>query len=104
MPNRDDKRALLEAIAYGDDPRVTAADRIRAQAELDKLDPPERDRFREELGQMSPEQLEREGDALADYDPEEIAALVSGTSKRQPFLAAAIHAEVERRMREAGGG
>jgi hypothetical protein len=30
----DDRRAVLEAIAYGDDPRLTPADRLRALEHL----------------------------------------------------------------------
>jgi len=106
MPGADAKRALLEAIAYGVDPKVTPRDQLQALDMLNRLDQeePRRPDFYEELSQMTPQQLERDVDAWSDYEPEEIAALVSGTSTRQPRLAAAIHAEVERRMRESTEG
>ena len=106
MAGAEDLRALFEAIAHGSDAKLTATERLRAAELLMKLDErePVRRDFREELAHMSDEELERHGDAMADPDPEEVAALVSGTSMRQPRLAAAIHAEVERRMRELAEG
>jgi hypothetical protein len=50
----DDRRAVLEGIAYGGDPRVTPGDRLKALQELRELDgPSELDRsFWDELGAM----------------------------------------------------
>jgi len=106
MPDAEDRRALLNAIVYGDDPKVTISDRLRALALLKQFDElePVRSPFYEELAHMSDEELDRYGDAISDPDEEEVKALVSGTSTRQPRLAAAIHAEVERRIRERATG
>jgi hypothetical protein len=101
MPDAEDRRALLNAMAFGDDPQLTPSDRLRALELLEDLDArePRRPDFYDEVAQIPEDELERQMDAYANYDEAEIRALVDGSSTRQPNLAAAIHAEVERRTR-----
>lgn len=73
----DDRRALLEAIAYGDDPKVTPNDRLRALEMLDRLAIPEDDEalaIGREVAGMTDEELDQ---ALAEYAPAMPGSLVA---------------------------
>lgn len=73
----DDRRALLEAIAYGDDPKVTPNDRLRALEMLDRLAIPEDDEalaIGREVAGMTDEELDQ---ALAQYAPAMPGSLVA---------------------------
>jgi hypothetical protein len=109
----DDKRALLEAIAYGDDARVTPGDRLRALEQLDALGDPA-PALRAELAAASDEEVDRLWDAhlaheaplllqdgpLAQRYPNAAAALRKAALQYQPGRRSARwRAEVERRAR-----
>lgn len=73
----DDRRALLEAIAYGDDPKVTPNDRLRALEMLNALTIPEDDEalaIGREVAGMTDEELDQ---ALAEYAPAMPGSLVA---------------------------
>ena len=94
-----DGRAVLEAVAFGDDPSVRAADRLRAIEILRELDATEPDHQApsSELAELRDAELDRYLDALL---AEEIAADVLGPGERWPTLAAALRLEIERRADE----
>jgi hypothetical protein len=94
----DDRRALLEAIAFGDDQRVTPSDRLRALEHLSRIeetDPPNAG-YSSELASLEGEELDRHLDALL---AEKIAGDVFGEAKRWPVLAKLVSREVDRRAR-----
>jgi hypothetical protein len=95
MPDHDDARAVLEALAFGTDARLTPADRLRAIEQLNALDAPARP---DDLARMPLDDLERENDSL---QAGIIAALFSGSvdvAERYPQTAKLIECEVERRV------
>jgi hypothetical protein len=94
----EDVRAVLEAVAYGDDPRVTPSDRLRALEHLSRMDDAESPSagYSSELTALAGEELDRHLDALL---ADQIAADVFGETKRWPVLAQFIDREVERRAR-----
>jgi hypothetical protein len=92
----EDVRAVLEAIAFGDDGRVTPSDRLRALEHLSRMEPGEQPEgsYSIELAALEGEELDRRLDALLG---EEIAADLFGEAKRWPVLAQLVLREVERR-------
>jgi hypothetical protein len=58
-----DRQAVLEAIAYGSDPKITPSDRLRALEQLDALDVIEATRTESE--RLTPEQALAEIESLA---------------------------------------
>jgi hypothetical protein len=95
---RDDRRALLESIAFGADPSIKPGDRLRALELLDGLAVGDDEiDFHSDLANLSGEQLDRELDAA--LGPAAVAdALGEGT--RFPVMAGLIRAAVEDRARE----
>jgi hypothetical protein len=90
-----DHRAVLEAIAFGDDQRVTPSDRLRALEHLSRIDGTEPSgTYSSELASLDGEELDRHLDALL---AEQIAADVFGERERWPVLGQLIDREVERR-------
>ena len=65
----DDRRATLEAIAYGTDARISPSDRVRAIEQLGHLPTPAYERE-----QLSPEQVIEELESLAETVPRMLAA------------------------------
>jgi hypothetical protein len=94
-----DHRAVLEAIAYGDDPRVTPSDRLRALEHLSRMEPGQQPdgSYSSELASLEGEELDRRLDALL---AEQIAADVLGARERWPVLGQLVDREVERRARK----
>jgi hypothetical protein len=92
----EDHRAVLEAIAFGDDHRVTPSDRLRALEHLARMEPGEQTEgsYSSELAALEGEELDRHLDALL---AEQIAADVFGEAKRWPTLAHLVGQEVEGR-------
>jgi hypothetical protein len=72
----EDVRAVLEAIAFGDDGRVTPSDRLRALEHLSRMEPGQQPdgSYSSELAALEGEELDRHLDALL---AEQIAADVS---------------------------
>ena len=83
------RRAVLEAIAFGDDPGIRPADRLRALELLADGERVEEVPFLREVMAIPADEL----DALLARD-------VLGNEGRYPPLTAAVRAEVERRARE----
>ena len=79
----EDVRAVLEAIAFGDDGRVTPSDRLRALEHLSRMEPGEHPEgsYSSELAALEGDELDRHLDALL---AEQIAADVFGLAKRWP--------------------
>jgi hypothetical protein len=94
----EDVRAVLEAIAFGDDGRVTPSDRLRALEHLSRVEPGEQTEgsYSSELAALEGEELDRHLDALL---AEQIAADVFGEATRWPTLAYLVGQEVEDRAR-----
>jgi hypothetical protein len=88
----DDRRAVLEAIAYGDDPRLTPGERLRALEVLADLD------TRERQEHSSPELTAEAARVLAD-EPDRIA-LLFGLALDCGLLDAPIRERAERRAVE----
>lgn len=89
-------RHVLEAIAFGDDPRITPGDRLRACEQLarfDDADPPSQS-FKRELEGLQGAELDGHLDALS---AEEIAADLFGPRVAWPHLATLVDGELERR-------
>lgn len=94
---RDDLRALLEGIAYGDDPKITPGDRLRAAEQMLQLED-------EAGGALLREVLALSADAVqAEYDlyvaQHELPRLVHGgaVDQRWPMCALALQLAVEER-------
>jgi hypothetical protein len=94
----EDVRAVLEAIAFGDDGRVTPSDRLRALEHLSRMEPGEQPdgSYSSELAALEGEELDPHLDALL---AEQIAADVFGEGKHWPTLARLVGQEVEDRVR-----
>jgi hypothetical protein len=92
----EDVRAVLEAIAFGDDGRVTPSDRLRALQHLSRMEPGQQPdgSYSSELAALEGEELDRHLDALL---AEQIAADVLGEGTQWPTLAHLVQTEVERR-------
>jgi hypothetical protein len=92
-----DHRAVLEAIAYGDDPRVTPSDRLRALEHLARMEDsePPNARYSSELAALEGEELDRHLDALL---AEQIAADIFGEAKQWPTLAQLVQREIDLRV------
>jgi hypothetical protein len=94
----DDHRAVLEAIVYGDDPRVTPSDRLRALEHLARMEDGQAPNvgYSSELAALEGEELDRHLDALLS---EQIAADIFGEARRWPVLAQLVQREVDGRAR-----
>lgn len=94
---KDERRALLEAIAFGDDAKVTSSDRLGAVEHLSRIeeDQPAGD-YSSELTTLEGDELDRRPDALL---AEQIAADVFGDASRWPVLAGLV----QRNGRAAAG-
>jgi hypothetical protein len=93
-----DLRAVLEALAYGDDERITPSDRLKAITELRTLEPPPTiTGFEQEIREWDDATVDRE---LDDLCAEEIVEAVRAEDGRWPRLAALLRAMVEERARE----
>jgi hypothetical protein len=92
----EDVRAVLEAIAFGDDGRVTPSDGLRALEHLSRMEPGQQPdaSYSSELAALEGEELDRRLDALVG---EQIAVDLFGEAKRWPVLAQLVLREVERR-------
>jgi hypothetical protein len=92
----DDHRAVLEAIAFGDDHRVTPSDRLRALEHLSRIDEAEASTagYSSELAALEREELDRHLDALL---AEQIAADIFGEAKQWPTLAQLVQREIDLR-------
>jgi hypothetical protein len=90
----EDVRAVLEAIAFGDDGRVTPSDRLRALEHLSRMGQQPDGSYSSELAALEGEELDRHLDALL---AEQIAADVLGEGTQWPTLAHLVQTEVERR-------
>lgn len=100
----DDRRAVLEAIAYGDDPRLAPTDRLRALELLGQLGavPGGMEGY---VAGLSDEQLEQELQAIWPEPcwPELVPELLKRRGKvarQYPAAAKALRAEVERLVAE----
>jgi hypothetical protein len=93
MSDRD-LRAVLEAVAYGDDPRVTPGERLRAAEQLAAMSPLRQETFGELLQAMPAQAVVREADAFLGED--EAQRLLAGDPDR-PVLSAALQRAVEER-------
>jgi hypothetical protein len=93
----DDRRAVLEAIAFGDDHRVTPSDRLRALEHLARMEDsePPNARYSSELAALEGEELDRHLDALL---AEQIAADIFGEAKQWPTLAQLVQREIDLRV------
>jgi hypothetical protein len=90
----EDVRAVLEAIAFGDDGRVTPSDRLRALEHLSRMGQQPDGSYSSEPAALEGEELDRHLDALL---AEQIAADVLGEGTQWPTLAHLVQTEVERR-------
>jgi hypothetical protein len=89
----DDRRAALEAIAYGDDSEVRPGDRLRALELLEGV-PGEQRPIAEYVQEVTGEALDNELDPLLAGTVE--AALTNPDDTRYPALVAAFRRAVER--------
>jgi hypothetical protein len=99
MPTSD-RRELLEAVAYSDDPSVSTSDRLRALELLDKMPDPDENAHRlvAMVQGASTEELVRDlGAMLGGVVPSFAPAPEHKHPKRE---GAAIDAEVERRVQQ----
>lgn len=53
MTNDDEMRAVLEAVVYGDDPRITPGERVQAARQLRELAPPSQPSYSGELAALT---------------------------------------------------
>jgi len=83
-------RVLLESIAYGDDPKVTPADRLRALEQLQRLQPDTE--LRQLVAQLSPQEVAHEWDAYCGADVVQDAL---NNEEAYPHLYAAIRKAVQ---------
>jgi hypothetical protein len=93
----DDRRAVLEAIAYGDDPDLRPSDRLRALELLRDY------RDDEDVASLLAREVAGLGEdvAQATLDAMVAAELAPGVdSQRWPEVAAVVDYEVRRRVRE----
>ena len=94
----DDRRAALEAIAYGDDPDLRPSDRLRALDALRELGDqgPDLDaHLQAELSQLSGAELDRELDLYAGRRIAEAA--LAGDTDRWPTMVALIREAIDKR-------
>jgi hypothetical protein len=93
----EDVRAVLEAIAFGDDGRVTPSDRLRALEHLSRMEPDQQPdgSYSSELAALEGEELDRHLDALL---AEQIAADIFGEAKQWPTLAQLVQREIDLRV------
>jgi hypothetical protein len=95
----DERRAVLEAIAYGNDPAIRPAERLQALELLDRIAPDDQWAiFREELAGLTSAELQLRLDAhvaamFATADDDE-------RSRAWPATMAALEAAVQRRVNE----
>jgi hypothetical protein len=97
----EDPRSVLSAIAYGDDPNVLPADRVRAidsLRELDRQDDPLDREFYRVLQGIPDDGLDAFCDGFLDADADEVERIVDGTSTRHPNLSRAVRAELQRQV------
>ena len=94
----DQRRAVLEAIAFGDDPQITPLDRLRACEQLDRYEGSDApaESFWGELSGLDGEELNGQLDAVL---AAEIAEDIFRARASWPHLAALVDREVERRAR-----
>ncbi len=92
-----DRRAVLEEIAFGGDPKVLPADRLRALDALAELDGGD---FAAEVERASEGALDELLDAATATTVELLLDDDRATAARYPATAAALHAAVERRASE----
>jgi hypothetical protein len=94
----EDRRAVLEAIAFGSDREVKPVDRLRALELLRELDgEPEPELRDHDLSGMSGEVLDAHLDALCGSEIVRDALAGGG---RWPIMAAAIYTEIDRQIGE----
>jgi hypothetical protein len=103
----DDRRAVLEGIAFGDDARITPGDRLAAIRELRERYPEPAYESPPDLAAMSAEELDERMDAELSADlPQLVARELDGAKLKgvaaetwaaMPKTAAAFAAQVERR-------
>jgi hypothetical protein len=91
-------RCVLEAIAYGDDSRITPGDRLRACDQLSRFEDAEAPSgsFHGDLASLEGTQLDGHLDAVL---AEEIVSDIFGRRESWPHLAALVDRELERRVR-----
>ena len=120
MSDNSDRHAVLESLAFGNDPRLTPRDRLDALAQLAQLDPPERS-FHAEIAALDGPELDRAYDgflceeltALLDREPEAVARMPATAERLKDALderaearareladVKRIEAEIERRAEE----
>src|SRR4051812_13100724 len=94
----DERRALLEAVAYGTDSKISPGDRLKAVELLARYEESDRpsESFWGELSGLEGKELDGHLDAVL---AEEIAADVFGPRIAWSQLAALLDREVERRAR-----
>ena len=97
---RDDARPVLEAIAFGDDPRISPADRLRALELLRDVAPIESNLIPREVAAMSNVMLDETLDAL--LGPEIVASALDDSG--WPVMGSLIREAVEARARELVAG
>jgi len=98
-----DACAVLEAIAFGNDPRITPSDRLRALEQLQAFPDQEAADVREILAGMSPEEIAFEWDLFCGAEVVQEALNESGKNA-YPRMAAAIREAVEQRASEIVSG
>jgi hypothetical protein len=93
-----DERALLEAVAFGRDPDLKPADRLRALEMLRELgpEPDLEDAFRAELARLDGRELDLQLDA---YCGAEIVRSALAGEGRWPTMEAALRRAIEERAR-----
>ena len=97
MPGEHDMRAVLEAVVYGDDPRISPEARVQAARQLRELREATPATFHELLDELGPDEVIREADAY--LGEEEAARLLAGDPDR-PTLSAALQRAVEERAQQ----
>jgi hypothetical protein len=96
-PRRDDLQALLEGIAYGEDPKITPGDRLRAAEQLRQLPDPEREGIRGLLADVPLAVALQEADL---HLGEQTAARLLAGDPDQPVLSAALQRAVDDRAQQ----
>jgi hypothetical protein len=94
VPGEREMRAVLEGIVYGDDPKITPADRVRAAEQLRQLQDVQPETFTHLLAHLPPAEADRLYDEF--LGDQEAAVLLAGDPAR-PVLSAAVQAAVEAR-------
>jgi hypothetical protein len=98
-PLIDDLRAVLEGIVYAEDPKITAADRVRAIGELrelNRLSPPLD--FRAEVAALSDEQVDAWLDHFGAWDAGELLDGIGEAAERMPHTSQRLRAELDLRV------